>query len=303
MGQPAPPYGPQYGHAYAFPHPPPPDPPELPAAAAAYPRWPWWYGLLGLLIGFFATAVVVAIGASIAAAAGVEDVEDANGFLQVATIAQQTIFVGVALLLASRTVRPRAWHFGLRRTRFWPTLGWAAAGLGAYWAVAIAYAALVQPDAEQRTLEDLGTDESTLWLFGAAVLVIVLAPVAEEVFFRGFFYRALRTRLAILPAALIDGAVFGVIHFENADMAEILPVLGILGVVFCLVYEKTGSLFAVIGLHALNNFIAFGAETEDWAAAGIVGGLMIAACMVVPRFLPSRAAIPASVPAPGAGRT
>lgn len=303
MGNPAPPYGPQYGHGYAFPHPPPPDPPELPAAAARYPRWPWWYGVLAMLIGFFATAIVVAIGASIAAATGVEDVEDAKGFLQVATVAQQAIFVTVAVLLAARTMRPRAWHFGLRRTRFWPTIGWAAAGLASYWALAIAYSAIVQPDAEQETLESLGTDESDVWLFAAAILVIVLAPLAEELFFRGFFYMALRTRLPVVVAALIDGAVFGLIHFENAEMAEILPVLGILGVVFCLVYEKTGSLFAVIGLHALNNFIAFGVETEEWAAAGIVGGLMIAACMVVPRFLPRSVAAPASATAPAPGRT
>ena len=303
MGQPAPPYGPQYGHGYSFPHPPPPDPPELPATAFTYPRWPWWYGLLAMLIGFFATAIIVAIGASIAAATGVEDVEDANGFLQVATVAQQAIFIGVAVLLAARVTRPRAWHFGLRRTRFWPTLGWAAAGLASYWALAIAYSAIVQPDAEQETLENLGTEESDVWLFGAAILVIGLAPLAEELFFRGFFYRALRTRLPVIAAALVDGVIFGVIHFESADMAVILPVLAILGFVFCLVYEKTGSLFAVIGLHALNNFIAFGVETEEWAAAGIVAALVLGACIVVPRFLPARAARPASAAAPAPGRT
>ena len=303
MGQPAPPYGPQYGHGYSFPHPPPPDPPELPAAAAAYPRWPWWYGLLAMLIGFFATAIVVAFGAAIATASGVEDVQDANGFLQVATVAQQAIFVTVAVVMAARVMRPRAWHFGLRRTRLWPTVGWAAAGLAAYWTLAIAYSAIVQPDAEQETLESLGTDESTLWLFCAAVLVIGLAPLAEELFFRGFFYRALRTRLPVIGAALVDGVIFGAIHFENADMAEILPVLAVLGVVFCLVYEKTGSLFAVIGLHALNNFIAFGAETEEWGVAGLVGGVALCACFVVPRLLPARAATPVSAAAPAPGRT
>ena len=293
MGHPAPPYGPQYGHGYAFPHPPPPDPPELPEKARAWPRWPWWYGPAAMGIAFVTTLIVVGIFGALALAAGVEDIEDAEGFLQVATVLQQIIFVAVAVIFAAQTIRPRAWHFGLRRARFWPTLGWAALGFVSYWILAIAYSAAVQPDAEQETLESLGTDESTLWLIGAALLVIVLAPLAEEIFFRGFFYRALRTRLPVAAAALIDGAIFGVIHFENADMAVILPILALLGVIFCLVYEKTGSLFAVIGLHAFNNFIAFGVETEEWAVAGVVGGLMIASCMAVPRLLPARTAAPA----------
>ena len=56
-----------------------------------------------------------------------------------------------------------------------------------------------------------------------AFLVVVIAPIAEEVFFRGFFYRALRTSLPIWLAVLIDGAVFGVIHYTGPDSLTILP--------------------------------------------------------------------------------
>ena len=45
--------------------------------------------------------------------------------------------------------------------------------------------------------EDLGADESTLALVAAGIVVIVVAPIAEEFFFRGFFYRALRSRMGI----------------------------------------------------------------------------------------------------------
>ncbi len=247
MHHPAPPYGPQHGYGYAFPHPPPPDPPELPAKASAWPRWPWWYGPAAMGVGLIATLIVVGVMGGLRGGGRDRDPEDANGFLQIATVIQQLIFVGVAVFFASRTERPRAWHFGLRRTRFWRTIGWAALGFLAYWVFAIVYGALLQPDAEQETLESLGTDESTLWLIGAGLLVIVAAPIAEEIFFRGFFYRALRTRLPIVAAALVDGAIFGVIHYENPDTLVILPVLAALGVIFCLVYEKTGSLFPVIG--------------------------------------------------------
>jgi uncharacterized protein len=285
MGYPAPPYGPQYGHGYAYPHPPPPDPPELPSGAVTWPRWPWWYGPLAMLVGFLATVVIVGVIGAVIVAAGVEDLDEANGFLQVATVLQELIFIAVAVLFAARIARPRLWHFGLRRSRFWPTVGWAALGFLAYWIFAIAYSAIVSPDAEQETLEKLGTEDSTLWLIGAGLLVIVAAPVTEELFFRGFVYRALRTKFPILVAAVVDGVIFGSIHYENADMAVILPVLAFLGVIFCLVYEKTGTIFAPIALHAVNNTLAFGVETEEWAVAGTIGLLTLASCALLPRLM------------------
>jgi membrane protease YdiL (CAAX protease family) len=123
--------------------------------------------------------------------------------------------------------------------------------------------------------------------------VITLAPIAEEFFFRGFFYRALRTRLPIIAAAAIDGILFGGIHIGSTP-PEILPVLAILGIIFCLVYERTGTLFSVIGLHSLNNMLAFGVTTDEWGVAGIVGGLTLLGCVIAPRLLPSR---PAPAPA------
>jgi membrane protease YdiL (CAAX protease family) len=295
MGNPAPPYGPQYGHGYAFPHPPPPDPPELPASASRWPPWPWWYAFAAFGIGVVVTLFAVAVIAVIATAAGAENVEDSKGFLQGATVLQQLIFVTVAVLLAAQTLRPRAWHFGFRRSRLWPAVGWAALGFLVYFVFAAIYASLVAPDEEQETLESLGTEDGTLWLVGAAMLVITFAPFAEEFFFRGFFYRALRTKLPIVAAAVVVGLIFGAIHLGGTPV-ELLPPLMILGVVFCLLYEKTGTLFAPIALHAFNNTIAFGVSTEEWEVAGIVGALTLLACFLVPRFLAPRAT-PAPAPA------
>jgi membrane protease YdiL (CAAX protease family) len=285
QAQPA--YAPQYGYGgWAFPHPPPPDPPELPEGASPWPKWPVWAGFAAMGIGLVATLVGVAIMFAIFSAAGGDS--DSPGFAQVATVVQDMIFVGTAVFLAAQTMRPRPWQFGLRRTRFWPTVGWAAAGLGAFWVFVILFSLLVSPDGEQDTLDTLGTEDSKLLLVGAAILVVTIAPFAEEVFFRGFFYRSLRTKFGIAAAAAIDGLIFGVIHFQGADTLEIIPILAALGVIFCLVYERTGSLFAPIALHSLNNFLAFGSGTEEWAVAGIVGGTTIAICMLLPRLLPAR---------------
>ena len=52
---------------------------------------------------------------------------------------------------------------------------------------------------------------------------------------------------------------------------------------FCLVYERTGSLYPVIALHALNNAIAFGTTVEKPGVSVVLGALMLLACTAAPR--------------------
>ena len=262
------------------PPPPPPARPELPEGAA--PRWPAWYAGVGFLVALIATLIVVGI---VAAATGATTDEDDPTFTVIATFLQGLIFIGTAVLFASFVRKPRPEHFGLRPTRFWPAVGWAAAGIGTFYVAVAIYSAIVQPDAEQTVAQDLGADQGTFGMIAAGFMVICVAPVAEEFFFRGFFYKALRSKYSVLVAAAIDGLLFGVIHydFSGADALLILPPLGALGFIFCLVYERTGSLYPVIALHALNNAIAYGVTVEDPSVSLVLGPLMLLACALVPR--------------------
>jgi CAAX protease family protein len=262
------------------PPPPPPDQPELPEGAT--PRWPAWYAGVGFLVALVATLVVVGIFAAVTGTTS--DDEDAT-FTVVATFIQGMIFIGTAVLFASFTRKPRPEHFGLRPTPFWPAVGWAALGIASFYFLAALYTVVVQPDAEQTVAQDLGADQGTFGMIAAGFMVVCVAPVAEEFFFRGFFYRALRTRWPVLVAAGIDGLLFGVIHydFSGADALLILPPLAVLGFMFCLVYERTGSIYPVIALHAFNNAIAFGATVEDPSVSLVLGPLMLLACALVPR--------------------
>jgi membrane protease YdiL (CAAX protease family) len=263
---------------------PAPDPPELPEGADAAPRWPAWYAPVAFLIAFALTIVAVVLIGAIAAAAGADVDDDSSVLVIFGTLGQAVVLVGTAVYFASLKAAPRAWHFGLRRTRFWPAVGWAALGMVSFYVFAATYVSVFEPKGEQSVVEDLGADESMLALVVAAFVVIVVAPVAEEFFFRGFFYRALRTRFGVLPAAGIAGGVFGIIHFTGPDTLSLLPMLGVLGFMFCLVYERTGSLYPVIGLHALNNTVAFSAQADGGEAVSLVmGAAMLVACAVVPR--------------------
>jgi uncharacterized protein len=259
---------------------PPPTPPELPEEAR--PRWPWWYGPLAFLAG----AVTGLITAGIAwAAMGVDDPDRSPAAIVVGTLLLDGSLVAVALLFASFVRRPRAWHFGLRRTPFWPAVGWAVLGIVSFYVVVAVYSVAVHPDVEQTVAEDLGADQSSFGLIAAGFMIICVAPFAEEFFFRGFFYGALRTKFPVLVAALIDGLLFGLIHFEGGtDGLLIVPPLAALGFVFCLVYERTRSLYPVIALHAFNNSIAYAVQADGAAVSAVVGPLMVAACAVAPTF-------------------
>ena len=251
-----------------------PDPPELPEGAR--PAWPPWHAPVAL---FGALGAVSVAGIPLLPVLLVSDLsEDAAGIaLLILLLVQDSVLVVAALFLASSKLRLRAWHFGIRATRLWPTIGWTALAFALMLGFVFAFFELLQVDTTN--VEELGED-SLIAGFAVATAVIVVAPVAEEVFFRAFFYRALRTRLSVWPAALIDGAVFGTLHFQGVDTLIILPVIAIFGVGQCLVYERTGSLFAVIAIHAAFNTVAMFPIIPVTAVAA--GAAVILACALAP---------------------
>jgi membrane protease YdiL (CAAX protease family) len=93
------------------------------------------------------------------------------------------------------------------------------------------------------------------WLNYVAVFLVVtvVAPIAEEILFRGFLYRLLRKRLPVWAAVPVSALIFAVGH----GIPVLIPVLFYLGVVFALVVERTRSLGCSIALHAVHNAAAF----------------------------------------------
>jgi CAAX protease family protein len=252
------------------------------ASEQARPAWPWWYGPLGFIAGGVCGFVSAGI---VWAALGVDDPSDSPGAIVAGTVLLDGSLVGAALLFASFVRPPRGWHFGLRRTAFWPAVGWAALGLLSFYVFALVYSQLLHPDVQQDVAEELGADESTFGLIAAGFMIICVAPFCEEFFFRGFFYGALRTRFSVAVAALIDGLLFGAIHFEGgSDGLLIVPPLAFLGFTFCLVYERTRSLYTVIALHSINNSIAYAAQADGGAVSAVLGPLVVLACALGPRL-------------------
>jgi hypothetical protein len=151
-------------------------------------------------------------------------------------------------------------RLGLRRFKL-SGLGLAAAAYVAYILfVAMVYAPFVQPE-QQDITEELGVDTSTIAAVLGGILIILFAPISEELFFRGFVYGGLRTRMGVWPAAAISAVVFAIPHISSADLT-IVPPLAIFGLLLAWLYEYTGSLGPPIALHMINNAIAFAVITS-----------------------------------------
>ena len=134
--------------------------------------------------------------------------------------------------------------------------GLAALGWLAYLAVAFVLAPLLSPDQEDVTRE-IGTgDGGALNIVIGAVLIAVVAPLSEEIFFRGFMFAGIRRALPLWPAAIISGLIFGSVHLTGGNIGVAVQ-LAILGVILAWLYEHSGTLWTPILVHMLNNTIAF----------------------------------------------
>lgn len=100
-----------------------------------------------------------------------------------------------------------------------------------------------------RVLEPLRAQPAKL--AAMAAIIGIVGPIAEEVFFRGFAYQALRRRFGATAGIFTSALLFAVVH---GNPVGLVPIFGI-GIVLAFLYERTGSLAAPIGLHCANNLL------------------------------------------------
>jgi membrane protease YdiL (CAAX protease family) len=141
------------------------------------------------------------------------------------------------------------------------------------------YAALVHAPKVSDQADQLDAGDSTINLVAVTVLVTVVAPIAEEIFFRGFLFTALRRWVGWVGGALLSGAVFAAIHIGSLD-AIFLPALVVLGFLLAALYKQTGSLLPCMAFHAVNNSLAMGAS-QHFPALGTVALMLAASTAVV----------------------
>jgi membrane protease YdiL (CAAX protease family) len=180
-------------------------------------------------------------------ASGEELSDAANALVQLATALGFLLVPFAIAVTRGATLRQAAAQLGLRR--FQPSaLKWMGAAVGAYLLFAIAYGALVGEPHQKDIAEKFGAVPVQI------LLIVIAAPISEEICFRGMLFGGLRERLPRIGAALISAAVFGALHATTGVSA--VPPLIFFGFVLALIYERTGSIVPGIMLHMLNNAVA-----------------------------------------------
>ncbi|MGK2740672.1 lysostaphin resistance A-like protein [Tepidicaulis sp. LMO-SS28] len=139
--------------------------------------------------------------------------------------------------------------------------GWAALTL-AVWTVYIALFGALNLWVNSDGFEMI-EEQNRLILEGANLLLSlfvlgVLAPIAEEIYFRGILFGWLKRHLGALVSALLTSLFFALVHtnYLMDDMIATLLALaqiGTLGFLAALLYQRTGSLLPAILLHMTNN--------------------------------------------------
>jgi uncharacterized protein len=99
-------------------------------------------------------------------------------------------------------------------------------------------------------IEELITNKNVSYLM-LLIIVSVVAPICEEIFFRGFLFQGFKKRLGVPAGIMISSVLFSAAHL---DLYNFLPLLAI-GWVLAYLFHKTKSLLPVIFLHAIYNLI------------------------------------------------
>jgi uncharacterized protein len=242
------------------------------------PPWPVWTAPAGVAVGF-ALGIFVTIFVGVFAQAGGSSLTHPSPAVSlIADVMFDLAFVASAVYFAAVRFRARPADFGFRRIGLGLGIGAVVAAGISYYVLTALYASAIHLHGSDKLPSELGVSKSTAALVGATVFVCVIAPMAEEFFFRGFVFGALRRmRITIAGrdvgtwvAAVITGILFGLAHTGSAASQYLIP-LGFLGFVLCLVRWRTGSLYPCMALHSLNNSLALGVDQLHWNGLEIVG--------------------------------
>jgi membrane protease YdiL (CAAX protease family) len=229
---------------------------------AALPRatWKWWEAVGVYLVAFFIGAL-----ATLPVLALVRDNEDLAIAIASPVQALATLGVLVAWLQNSHpgwaaviNFRPRV---GFLR-EFATSFGF---GLILYPAIAFAVGTVVTVVLELLSNDNAITPPEqvpeglpTAGVVATVIYAIVIAPIAEEFFFRGVLFRSVRDRYGIWPGLLATGFAFSLVHYIPDAWENTMLLIGVMffnGMALAWWYERRGTIVASIAAHMAFNVI------------------------------------------------
>jgi membrane protease YdiL (CAAX protease family) len=237
---------------------PPPDPLYGRSTEARPGDVPWSATtvLIALLVAI-AGVVVLTAAVGLAGGGGSQDAQGAGLSVAVSALVSTVIvdswFVGVAWWNSLRRFALPVTSWGFRRLEarsFLLVLLALAVAYSSLIVYTLAYSSLFGPPPEQNVVKEFPHTGTGLALF--AITAIVVAPLFEETFFRGFLFQGLARSWGVVAGAVVSAIVFALAHQQ---LSVIVPFF-VLGLLLAWVFYRTRSLWANIVLHASFNAVS-----------------------------------------------
>jgi membrane protease YdiL (CAAX protease family) len=236
-----------------------PPPPGAPDGFPSTATWSWYEA-----IGIYLLAFVLA---GLATLPYIHLMEPEADFTNIVlTVVAALVIIGVLVLWLSRYHRgwltvlrlpePGTWRnevgsgvlFGIG---LYPVMVFVVGGLLTVLLQTISGEPVEAPEQVGEHLPAVGTALTVVY-------AIVVAPIGEELFFRGVLFRALRDRHGFWVGAVGSSIGFGLIHFipgSTIDAALLMTVMFFTGIALCFIYERRRTIVAPIAAHVTFNVI------------------------------------------------
>lgn len=222
--------------------------------------------VLGLLfwvtLGFVAAQALITAVVFVLSRTGIVAFESINQTILQTVFAALVYIVTLAIVVGLpwwiRKFKTSRKELGLTRLPSWLDLALAPAGFIIYMLATVAITSLASQlvpgfDLNQTQETGFGNIAYRYEFILAFVTLVVLAPIAEEVLFRGYLYGKLRKYAPAWVVILLTSALFGAVHGQWNVALDVFA----LSLVLCTLREITGSVWAGIVLHMMKNALAF----------------------------------------------
>lgn len=188
-----------------------------------------------------------------------ESIKANGGYISATFAAQWIILLGPIAIISIKKHKIGLKELGLVKISVLKTLKLISTGYLLYLGITLAISILVVYT--NIKIPGFQVQEKILPLFSgniilAGIIIVLIAPIIEELFFRGLLLRTISDKVGIYYGSIISAAIFAIFHMQ---WESIIPIF-ILGLIINSIVIKGKSLYPAIGFHMLNNTIAFTVE-------------------------------------------
>jgi membrane protease YdiL (CAAX protease family) len=236
------------------------EPGAMPTGDETFPPWSGWdvLAVAGSTVAMVFLCSVLALGVAHLATANRNIPVRELATNPLVLISAQIVAYPIVILFMVMVVGSRS------DEGFWKTIRWNWNGRnvaacvvgGAAIAGVVNFASAYLPLPKSTAMDNFF--QETFVAYVTAIFGITLAPLLEELFFRGMLYPTMRRLLGVVPAVLFTATMFTAIHGAQLGYAW-APLLSIfvVGVIFTVMREKTGSVAASFVMHVSYNLTLF----------------------------------------------